>query len=310
LQKKRILLIGGAGTLGSDILDAQLPDYELFVIDNFSESALAEDEIQGKVSYRNMSVADGDGLIKVFQEFRPEVVLYLATTLSKDQLCAYESNVLGMANTVKAAERTGKPYLIYIQSFLTRDCESTITVESPVEAKDSYSTWKLAAEYLLNTYSGSHTTLVLASVLSPRLSVGAIPAFIKRIQSNELIKVTETFRDYIQSRNFLTALTKLIGVEGKPRIAVLGSQSPISTEEILKKTALSLRRDLSLVKYEIIQPNASDPKSILIKDSIGCSINLIEDPIELSINKIAINFLESNKLVRTHHYGVSCHILL
>jgi len=301
LQKKRILLIGGAGTLGSDILDAHLPDYELFVIDNFSESALAENEIQGKVSYRNMSVADEKELIETFQEFRPEVVLYLATTLSQDQLRAYESNVLGMANTIKAAEKSGKPYLIYIQSFLTRDCESTITVESPVEAKDSYATWKLAAEYLLSSYSGSHTTLVLASVLSPRLSVGAIPAFIKRIQKSEPIKVTDTSRDYIETLNFLAALTKLIGAAQKPRIAALGSQSPISTEEILEKTALSLGKDLNSIDYEIVQPTASDPKTISIKDSIGCSINLTKDQVESGIRHVVVKFVDLNKIVRTHH---------
>ena len=301
MQKKRVLLIGGAGTLGSDILDAHLPDYELFVIDNFSESALVEDELHDKVPYKNVSVANKNGLLRTFQEFKPEVVLYLATTLSKDQLRAYESNVLGMANTIEASEQIGKPYLIYIQSFLTRNCESTINIDSPVEAKDSYAAWKLAAEYLLRSYSGKSTTLILASVLSAKLSVGAIPAFIKRIESNEPIQVTETFRDYINSNCFVAALNKLIGAEEKTRIAVLGSQSPVSTEEILKKTALALGKDLNSISYEIVQPIASDPKTISIKDSIGCAINLDKGHIELSISKVVMNFLESKKNVRTHH---------
>lgn len=301
MQKKRILLIGGAGTLGSDILDANLPDYELFVIDNFSESALAEDELELKIPHKNMSVADKQGLIEIFQEFRPEVVLYLATTLSKDQFRAYQSNVLGMANTIEAAEQSGKPYIIYIQSFLTRDCESTITVESQVKAQDSYATWKLAAEYLLSWYSGSHTTWVLASVLSPRLSVGAIPAFIKRIQNNEPIKVTDTVRDYITSGMFISGLRTLLANEIKNRIEILGSGNPINTVEILQKTALALRKNFDSINYEIIQPTPSDPKSISLENTLLAADNSESLNIDISVNNVVITYTSSQKNVRLHH---------
>ena len=301
MKKKRILLVGGAGTLGSDIIEANLPDYELFVIDNFSESALAENELQEKVSYKNMSVTDKPNLIKIFQQFKPHVVIYLATTLSKDQLRAYESNVLGMANTIEIAEKTTKPYIIYIQSFLTRNCKSTITVDSSVEAKDSYATWKLAAEYLINTYSGCHSTLILASVLSPKLSVGAIPAFIQRIQNNESIKVTDTFRDYITSKMFVSSLSALIENEIHNKIEVLGSNKPINTVEILKKTASALSRDMYSINYEVIQPQSSDPKSIVLENSLRLEGNSEYSNIDQSIIDIVKTFIKSKSYVRLHH---------
>jgi nucleoside-diphosphate-sugar epimerase len=303
LQKRRILLIGGAGTLGSDILDANLPEYELFVIDNFSESALAEEELQGKVSYKNMSVGNKSKLLRIFQEFKPQIVLYLATTLSQDQLLAYESNVLGMANTIEVAEKTAKPYIIYIQSFLTRNCDSTITVDSSVEAKDSYATWKLAAEYLLSKYSGSHTTLVLASVLSPRLSVGAIPAFIKRIQNNEQIKLTDTLRDYITCEMFVSALCTLIEKETNNGIEVLGSSKPVPTVEIFNKTASALGVNLDSIIYKIIQPNPSDPKSISLENSFFSISNFESLNIDVSINRVVKKFIDSKKNFRLHHLG-------
>lgn len=301
MQKKRLLLIGGAGTLGSDILEANLSDYELYVIDNFSESALTEEELQGKVSYKKMSVADENGLIEIFQEFRPDMVIYLATTLSQNQLRAYQSNVLGMANTIQAAEQTSKPYLIYIQSFLTRNCESTITVDTPVEANDSYATWKLAAEYLLRSYSGSHTTLILASVLSPRISVGAIPAFIERIQNNEPIKVTDTLRDYITSEVFISAMRSLLVKEMKNEIEVLGSNKPITTLEILKKTASAMRKRMDSINYEVVQPKPSDPKSIsIINTLLGADISG-ELNIDNSVGVVVNTFISSQKKVRLHH---------
>ena len=287
--------------MGSDILDAHLPDYELFVIDNFSESALSEDELARKVPYKNISIADKHDLMKIFQEFKPDVVLYLATTLSKDQMHCYESNVLGMANTIEVAEKTTKPYVIYIQSFLTRNCESTITVDSSVEAKDSYATWKLATEYLLSTYSGSHTTLILASVLSPRLSVGAIPAFIERIQGNEPIKVTNTSRDYITSKVFISALTTLLLSEVKNKIEVLGSTKPINTVEILKKTVSALKQNIDSINYEIIEPKPSDPKTIIIDNSLTLAVDSENLNTDLSVNNIVTTFIKSKKNVRVHH---------
>lgn len=287
--------------MGSDILEANLSDYELYVIDNFSESALTEEELQGKVSYKKMSVADENGLIEIFQEFRPDMVIYLATTLSQNQLRAYQSNVLGMANTIQAAEQTSKPYLIYIQSFLTRNCESTITVDTPVEANDSYATWKLAAEYLLRSYSGSHTTLVLASVLSPRISVGAIPAFIERIQNNEPIKVTDTLRDYITSEVFISAMRSLLVKEMKNEIEVLGSNKPITTLEILKKTASAMRKRMDSINYEVVQPKPSDPKSIsIINTLLGADISG-ELNIDNSVGVVVNTFISSQKKVRLHH---------
>jgi len=216
-------------------------------------------------------------------------------------LRSYESNVLGMANTIKAAEQTGKPYLIYIQSFLTRNCESTITVDSPVEAKDSYAMWKLTAEYLLSSYSGSSTTLVLASVLSPRLSVGAIPAFIKRIQNNETIKVTDTLRDYITSEVFISGLQTLLANELKNKIEVLGSRTPIKTVEIFKKTASALGKKIDSINYEVIQPIRSDPKCISIENTLLAANKSEGQNIDISVNDVVVTFTSSRKNVRLHH---------
>lgn len=301
MEKKRILLIGGAGTLGSDILEANLPDYSFFIIDNFSESAIAEHEIIGKIPYKNMSVANKDDLKSVFQEFRPEVVLYLATTLSKDQLSAYESNVFGMANTIEAAEQIGKPYLIYIQSFLTRNCEAPLVVDSRIEAKDSYAVWKIAAEYLLSAYSGTKTTLILASVLSPRLSVGPIPAFIKRIQNNEPIKVTDTYRDYVTPDMFVSALEKLIESKHTNNIELLGSSKPRKTIEILEKTASALGKNLDYINYEIVEPLPSDPKFISINNSLLTESSFESNDIDTSVSNVVRNFIKSKKDVRLHH---------
>lgn len=301
MQKKRVLLIGGAGTLGSDILDANLSTYELFVIDNFSESALAEEELQGKVSYKNMSVTDENELRKIFQEFGPEVVIYLATTLSKDPVRGYESNVFGMANTIKAAEQLGKPYLIYIQSFLTRNCESLVKETSQVEANDSYATWKLAAEYLLGAYSGKSTTFILANVLSPRLSIGAIPTFVRKIQKHEQVKVTNTWRDYIDPDSFITALKSLMEDERNRSLEILGSSIAVNTVDILEFTALAMGSNLHSIKYEIVPQKFGDPTRVELDNSFSEVTHLKNNYLQQCISQIVQKNLATEKQSRLHH---------
>lgn len=301
VEKTRILLIGGAGTLGSDLLDANLNDYELLVVDNFSESALTEEEVRNKVQCLNASVADELAILRAFEEFKPDVVIYLATTLANDQRRAYESNLLGMVNSIKAAEQTTQPMFIYIQSFLTRKSDETITSKSPIEAKDSYSAWKLAAEFLLNSYPGKKTTLILASVLSPRLSIGAIPAFVRRIQAREQIQVTDTFRDYIDSRTFIYGLKEIINCHSNQEVMVLGSNNSRSTLEILEKTAAALNLTLHEINYKLIEPKLSDPRKITLENSQFQGITTHQFDIELCIQKIVGNFLNSHQQLRSHH---------
>lgn len=300
-EKRKILLIGGAGTLGSDLLDANLNEYELLVVDNFSESALTEDEVRHKVQCLNASVADELAILRAFEEFKPDVVIYLATTLSNDQRRAYESNLFGMVNSIKAAEQTTQPMFIYIQSFLTRKSDETITSKSPIEAKDSYSAWKLAAEFLLQSYSGKKTTLILASVLSPRLSIGAIPAFVRRIQAKERIQVTDTFRDYIDPKTFIYGIKQIINRRSDQEVIVLGSNNSRSTLEILEKTAAALGLTLRQIDYQLIEPKLSDPKRIILENSHFQGIATQQSDIEQCIQKIVNNFHNSTQQLRSHH---------
>jgi len=299
--KKRVLLLGGAGTLGSDILSANLKNYDFFVVDNFTDSTLNENEVGALCQYQDVNVADQVSINNIFESFRPDVVVYLATTLSNNQQLALNSNILGMKNAIIAAERNGLPRIIYIQSFLTRNCDHEITTNTPVEAKDSYATWKLAAEYLLQEYSGPKTTLILASVLSPRLTIGAIPAFTRRILEEQPIKVTDTYRDYLNPNSFILGLTNLMESSEAIETLVLGSGTAISTHELLKLTAKNLNKEMNQINYELIQPKNSDPKKITLDPKWRQTFIFFEENIEESIRNIVCQLRQNEGKIRLHH---------
>ena len=161
MSNNRVLLVGGAGTLGSDILASNLPNFTFFVVDDFKESTLTEIEVEKYCDYKHANVADYAAVQDVFLKFKPTVVIYLATTVSNDENRALESNVLGLKNVLTEATNNNFPHVIYIQSFLTRETNQLITEKTPKAAHDSYSTWKLAGEFLLSSYQGKKTTNIL-----------------------------------------------------------------------------------------------------------------------------------------------------
>jgi nucleoside-diphosphate-sugar epimerase len=298
-----VLLIGGAGTLGSDILAANLPDFEFFVLDDFQESTLTEIEVSKLCGYKNSNVANQKSIQEVFLMFKPNVVIYLATTLSTNQHRALESNVLGLSNIIKEASIDCRPYLIYIQSFLTRESLNPITEKTPLVSHDSYSTWKLAGELLLSSYLGKKTTIILSSVISPLISVGAIPAFIKKISSNEQIKITNTSRDYIDTVSFIKSLEILITHDFKIEQVVIGSGRDTSTEEVFKIVSKCLGLKVDNLKFEVTEPKSTDPIKIVLDSSLFQSTTKwkSEFDLESQISKVVKTFLARETSVRLHH---------
>ncbi len=304
MNKYRVLLVGGAGTLGSDILASNLPNFTFFVIDDFKESTLTEIEVSKYCEYKNANAADRVAVQEVFLKFKPNVVIYLATTVSNDQNRALESNVLGVNNVITEATINNFPHVIYIQSFLTRVTTQPINEKTPKVTHDSYSTWKLAGEFILSSYHGKKTTIILSSVISPLISVGVIPAFVKKILVNEPITITKTSRDYLDPQSFIDALEIIIMDKLEISEIVIGSGIEITTEEILRQVSLGLGIDSDQLKFALMDPKPGDPNRITLDSFLFQELTDWKPGLALEkhISKIIDNLkLKKEFSVRLHH---------
>jgi nucleoside-diphosphate-sugar epimerase len=304
LNNYRVLLVGGAGTLGSDILAYNLPNFTFFVVDDFKESTLTEIEVAKYCDYKNANAADDVAVQEVFLKFKPNVVIYLATTVSNDQNRALESNVLGLKNVITESTTNNFPHVLYIQSFLTRETNKPITEKTSKVAHDSYSIWKLAGELLLSSYQGKKTTIILSSVISPLISVGAIPAFAKKILANDPITITKTSRDYLDPQSFIDALEIVMTGELDISEIVIGSGIAITTEEILSQVSLGLGTGLDKLNFAVIDPKPSDPKRVTLDSSLFQELTDWKPglALEKQINKTIDNLkLKKEFSVRLHH---------
>ena len=304
MKNYRVLLVGGAGTLGSDILASNLPNFTFFVVDDFKESTLTEIEVVKYCDYKNANAADYVAVQEVFLKFKPNVVIYLATTVSNDQNRALESNVLGLKNVITESTTNNFPHVLYIQSFLTRETNQPITEKTSKVAHDSYSIWKLAGELLLSSYQGKKTTIILSSVISPLISVGAIPAFAKKILANDPITITKTSRDYLDPQSFIDALEIVMTGELDISEIVIGSGIAITTEEILSQVSLGLGTGLDKLNFAVIDPKPSDPKRVTLDSSLFQELTDWKPglALEKQINKTIDNLkLKKEFSVRLHH---------
>jgi nucleoside-diphosphate-sugar epimerase len=298
----RICIVGGLGTLGADIVDAYHDKHQLLIIDDGLESCLPVNELPFSVVAVSANAAHKENFIQELNEFNPELVIYLATTVSADQMRGFES-VQGLANICEAGSNTGKFAILYVQSFLTRDVSEPVNSSSPICARESYGTWKMAGEYLLQSYPGKKTSVILSSVVSPRISVGAIPAFTKRIIAGEDLTVTDTYRDYLSPKDFISFLDAAIVLEVWPSECVVGSSKAISTKELAESVAGALCVSLESFNISVNPPKVTDPKYVVFDTAETEKVfgwKPIED-INIAIEECVNSIKSSNKTTRQHH---------
>lgn len=301
---KRVLLIGGAGNLGFEIISKPIKGVNYAVIDDFSSSAVTKDEISSHSEYvLDGDVSDLNQLNGLFDQFRPTDVYYLATNLGNDQQKQFDSNVYGLRNTMTLGEIFGQPHIYYFQSFLTRDASQMIDEFTNIRALDSYSTWKLAGEFLLKSYGGPHTNIILGSVLTSRLNLGLIPTLITRISQGQSISITPSTRDYVSPGDFHDSLQQVLWSEKLPQTLVLGSEISISSETILLMLCELLKIEKSSLDVNFVGMSASNPRAIELKrsdffESVSSTYNA---DLSAALENIIFFQSQTNFTIRQHH---------
>ena len=75
----RILITGGAGCLGSNLIEYWLPrGHEIYVIDNFATGRREVLPPMEGLTVREGSIADGELVDECFEQFKPEIVVHSA----------------------------------------------------------------------------------------------------------------------------------------------------------------------------------------------------------------------------------------
>lgn len=212
----RLLITGGAGCLGSQLAHHfATRGNKVLVLDNFLTGDPSWVESNGQIEVLEGSVSNKQDIEVAFSQFGPSHVIHAAASYANpdDWLGDLATNGTGTLNVVKACESFKVDRLIYLQTALGygKPATSPISVGHPLNPISSYGISKVAGElYVLAASIPSSISLRLANVCAPRLAIGPLPTFYKKISAGEACTVTEAERDFLSIDDFLSLTEKVL----------------------------------------------------------------------------------------------------
>jgi UDP-glucose 4-epimerase len=165
LAGKRLMLVGGAGLVGSHIVDQLIsePVSEIVVFDNFVRGTrvnLDEAQKSPKVRIVNASITDRDALARELAGI-DGVFLLASLWLGEcvnDPRSAWEVNTIGTWNVVEACRAAGVGRIVYSSSASVygNAVVTPMTEEHPFNNRTTYGATKIANEQMLRAIYEQH----------------------------------------------------------------------------------------------------------------------------------------------------------
>lgn len=229
---KKVVVTGGAGFIGSNLVDALIKDgFSVTVIDNLFTGK--KSQVNKKAKFVKASICD---LVKIKPCFKgADTVFHLAAIARiqpsiKDPALTMRDNVMGTFNVLLAARDSGVRRVVYSASSSSYGDQETLPLheEMTPRFKNPYSLSKYVGEELCRLFSGLYgletVSLRYFNVYGPRqLSNGAyatvIGIFLKQMKSGQPLTIVgdgNIQRDFthvsdVVKANMLAAISKKTG---------------------------------------------------------------------------------------------------
>ena len=249
----RILVTGGAGFIGSHIVDQCIAaGHEVAVVDNlWDEGGGKEVNLNPQAGFYHVDITDEASLDHVFDEVRPEIVSHQAAQHSvsvstKTPKLDARVNVLGLLNVLTNCTRVGTRKIVFASSGATYGTPVRLPIDEdvPQRPESPYGITKMVTEYYLRYWQEAHdltyTALRYGNVYGPRQDpngeAGVIALFAKRFLNHEAVRIDwdgEQQKDYVYVGD--VARANLIALDsGDNDIFCIGTGKGTSVNEIYR----------------------------------------------------------------------------
>lgn len=267
----RILITGGAGCLGSNLIEHWLPKgHEILVIDNFATGKREVVPAMPGLRVVEGSVVDAGLVDREFSAFRPEVVVHSAASYKDPQDWREDAatNVTGSINVVRAAEMCGAARLVNFQTALCygRPTIVPIPVTHPLAPFTSYGVSKTAGEQFMLMSKVPVVSLRLANITGPRLAIGPIPTFYKRLQAGQKCFCSDTVRDFLDMTDFIALMDLIVQGNTAGGVFNVSTGDGHSIKEIFDEVADYLKITLSEA-VPVVPPGPDDVPAVVLDAS-------------------------------------------
>lgn len=252
---KRVLVIGGAGFIGSHLVDRLVLDGMLVRVLDRTPPDMSSSWIKaGQVEYIAGDFVDHSAIDAAVKDV--DVVYHLVSTTipatsNIDPIFDVQSNLVGTVSFLKAGVAAGIEKVIFVSSGGTvygKTLPVPIKETAPTNPTCSYGITKLAIEKYLSLFELLHglefVVFRLANPFGEKQrsgAQGAIAAFMQRIATGQPIEIWgdgSIVRDYIYIDDVTDALVRGLQYKGQSRIFNVGSGEGRSLNEIIETLRL------------------------------------------------------------------------
>jgi len=263
-------MTGGAGCLGSNLIEHWLPQgHEILVIDNFATGKREVVPEVSRLTVREGSIVDKSLLEECFTAFGPEIVIHAAAAYKDpdDWVEDSQTNVIGSALVARAAKENNVKRIINFQTALCygRPHQLPIPNTHPTAPFTSYGITKTAGEQFMLLSGVPTLSLRIANVTGPRLAIGPIPTFYKRLKAGQNCFCSDTSRDFLDMSDFLAFMDIAIKADAPTGVFNIASGEAHSIKEIFDLVVDYLK--LAKIDVPIVPAAADDVPTVSLDAS-------------------------------------------
>jgi len=248
----KILVTGGAGFIGSNIVDELIGrKHKVVIVDNLATGNIKN--VNKKAKFYKVSVCDKKKIDDIFKKEKIDIVIHHAAQLDvrksvADPCFDADVNIKGTLNILEACKNTKVKKIIFASS------GGTIYGECGTKAPDEksfanplspYGVAKLSVEHYIKAYSAlyglKYTILRYANVYGPRQDVngeaGVVAIFIGRMTANKEVFIFgngKQLRDYVYVKDVVSANIKSL-TKGNNEVINIGTQKTFSVNQLVKE---------------------------------------------------------------------------
>jgi len=255
MQSLKILVTGGAGFIGSHLVDRLMKEsYEVVVLDNFSAGKV--ENIQRHLGDQSFDLIKGD--IRNSKDVKKavghaDVVFHLAAIVNvplsiEDPLLVNDVNVRGTLNLLEASVKEDIQRFIYVSSCAVygEACYLPINEKHPIMPLSPYGISKFTAEHHCKIFHMIHglktVCLRFFNVYGPKQSEGpysgVITQFINRLKQGKppiIYGDGKQTRDFVYVEDVVEASTKALKSQNcVGEVINVGTGKPTTVNEIAK----------------------------------------------------------------------------
>ncbi len=263
MRKKRVLITGAAGSIGSELCRQLHKTHIIYGLDqNESELFLLQQELG--IAIRVGDIRDNDTVRNVFDDFKPEIVYHAAaykhvSPMEVTPLEAIKTNILGLHNVLEYSKIYETPKFVFIST------------DKSINSNSIMGATKRVGEIMVKNSGRGYVVVRFGNVLGSRGSL--IPIWQKQISQGKGITVTdERMTRYMMTIEEAVALVIKAGEIGTGgEIILFEMGKPIQILEMAKQLVNQLGRDIP-IKVTGIRPGETLDEKLMTTEEQALAV--------------------------------------